>query len=316
MNTLKLFAFVILGFAIGSCETDDVTGPGSGIGPEVTLTLSPLSISENGGTANVTALLSASATSDVTVTLGISGTAIGGGVDYDISSDKIVIPAGSITAAVSITALNDTAKNGNRTVIVDVSQVDGGQFTPQSLTLTIEDDDVPPTLQLIFNEVLYDPSNSGLDGDANGDGVYSQAEDEFLEILNLSSQPADISGFKVFDVTALADDIPRHIFPAGSIIPPGKALVLFGGGTPTGSFGGAVIQTSTTGNMNLNNAGDIVYIFDLNDVELLSFDIEPLSDNPNESYTRNPDITGAFEQHSDNTAVLFSPGTKIDGSPF
>ncbi|MFT6198742.1 MAG: hypothetical protein ACJAQ2_000513, partial [Vicingaceae bacterium] len=24
--------------------------------------------------------------------------------------------------------------------------------------------------QLVINEVLYDPSNSGLDGDANGDG--------------------------------------------------------------------------------------------------------------------------------------------------
>ena len=44
----------------------------------------------------------------------------------------------------------------------------------------------------------------------------------------------------------------------------------------------------------------------------LTFDIEPLSNNPNESYTRNPDITGeTFEQHSaiaTSSGALFSPG--------
>ena len=40
--------------------------------------------------------------------------------------------------------------------------------------------------QLIINEVLYDPSNSGLLGDANGDGTYSQTQDEFIEFFNNS----------------------------------------------------------------------------------------------------------------------------------
>ena len=55
---------------------------------------------------------------------------------------------------------------------------------------------------------------------------------------------------------------------------------------------------------------------DANGNVILTFDIEPLSNNPNESYTRNPDLTGEFEQHGENTALLFSPGTRIDGSPF
>jgi hypothetical protein len=38
--------------------------------------------------------------------------------------------------------------------------------------------------QLIINEVLYDPSNSSLDGDANGDGVYDQDGDAFIEFFN------------------------------------------------------------------------------------------------------------------------------------
>lgn len=298
-----------------SCETDDVEGPDVGDGPAVTLTLNPQSILENGGTAEVTAQLSASSTTEVVASLQLGGTAIEG-TDFTSTAQEIVVPAGSLTASITITALDDAAQDGSLTVDIDLTGVTGGQFVPQSLSLTIEDDDAPATLQLIFNEVLYDPSNSGLDGDANGDGVYSQAEDEFLEIVNLGAQPADLSNFKVYDEEALAADVPRHVFASGTILAPGKALVLFGGGTPTGIFGGATVITSTTGNMNLNNAGDVAYLYDADGNEVLSFNIEPLSNNPNESYTRNPDLTGDFEQHNDNFPILFSPGTKVDGTPF
>jgi hypothetical protein len=49
------------------------------------------------------------------------------------------------------------------------------------------------------------------------------------------------------------------------------------------------------------------------------FDINGLSGNPDESYTRNPDITGAFEQHARIPAAkgaAFSPGLKLDGTRF
>ncbi len=298
-----------------ACETDDVMGPSTAGGPEVSLTLSPQSILENGGTANVTATLSASSTSTVVVSLLLGGTAAEG-QDYNISDNQISIPAGSLSASVVLTAIDDTNQNGTRTVAIQISQVAGGQFSPQLLNLNIEDDDVPAVIQLIFNEVLYDPSNSNLDGDANGDGSYSQAEDEFLEILNLGAQAVDLSGWKVYDDEALTAATPRHVFTNGTSIPPGKALVLFGGGSPTGSFGNATIVTSSTGDMNLNNAGDKVYLYDAAGDLVISFDIEPLSNNPNESYTRNPDITGEFEQHSVVSGTLFSPGTRTDGTPF
>ena len=170
--------------------------------------------------------------------------------------------------------------------------------------------------QIILNEICYDPSNNELDGDTNGDGAYSQAEDEFLEFVNTGTEAVDMSGYKIYDTEALDAGIPSHTFPEGSIVIAGGAIVVFGGGTPTGEFGGAVVQTSTSGDMNMNNSGDIMSLFDADDNLVLDFDIEPLSNNPNESYTRNPDITGEFEQHSDNTDLLFSPGTKIDGTPF
>ncbi|MEM9052506.1 MAG: Ig-like domain-containing protein [Bacteroidota bacterium] len=172
--------------------------------------------------------------------------------------------------------------------------------------------------QIILNEICYDPSNVDLEGDTNGDGQYAQSEDEFLEFVNNGTDVIDMSGWKVFDTENLEDDMlpPNHVFPDGTTLLPGAAIVVFGGGTPTGDFGFATVQTSTSGDMNLNNSGDIMTLTDENDMVILTFDIEPLSNNPNESYTRNPDLTGEFEQHGDNTPVLFSPGTQIDGTPF
>lgn len=315
MNARIAMAGLCTALFLTSCETDDVTGP-PGSGPQVTLSQSANVISENGGTADITASLSASTNQDVTVNLSIAGTAVQG-TDYNITSQSIVITAGNISGAVTIAALDDTLKAGNLTVDIGIASVTNGQDDGmQSLSVIIEDDDLPPAIALLINEVLYDPSNSGLDGDANGDGSYAQNEDEFIEFINLSTQPLDVSGFKIFDAEALVAGTPSHLFPPGSVIPPGKAIVVFGGGTPTGSFGGAIVQTSTSGDMNLNNAGDFVTVTDGAGTVVVTFDIEPLSNNPNESYTRNPDITGNFEQHSANTPLLFSPGTKVDGSPF
>tara|TARA_R110002050_G_scaffold49886_6_gene115668 strand:- start:12638 stop:13585 length:948 start_codon:yes stop_codon:yes gene_type:complete len=314
INRIQLFGLAMV-FLFTTCETDDVAGPNTGDGPEVTVSLSSLSILENGGSADIIASLSSSFSSDVSISFSLAGSAIQG-VDYNLSASQLLVPAGSVTASITLSAIDDSQLNGNRSVIIQIAAVSNGQFEPQTLVLSIEDDESPAALNLLFNEVLYDPSNNGLEGDANGDGSYSQAEDEFIEIYNAGAREADLSNFRVYDSQALTDNVPRHVFAVGTILQPGKALVLFGGGNPTGNFGGATVVTSTTGNMNLNNAGDIAYLYDADGNELVMFDIAPFSDNPNESYTRNPDITGEFEQHGVNTPLLFSPGTKIDGSSF
>lgn len=167
--------------------------------------------------------------------------------------------------------------------------------------------------QVLFNEVCYDPSNSGLDGDTNGDGVYDQGEDEFVEIYNNSNTNFDISNYSIWDDTAAT--AAEYIFPTGTLIPPRGVVVVFGGGTPTGNFGGAIILTDTNG-MSFNNSGEVITLRDTSGNIVLTFDSDALSNNPNESYTRFPDVTGAFVQHNDSTAVLFSPGTKVDGTSF
>ena len=169
---------------------------------------------------------------------------------------------------------------------------------------------------LLLNEILYDPSNSGLDGDANGDGEYVHNDDEFVELVNVSNSNLDISGYEFYDNANLMSGMPNHIVPPGTVLPPMKAYVVFGGGNPTGDFGGAIVHTASASVLNLNNSSDTLTI--KNDIgeTIIVFDVEALSNNPNESYSRLPDICGDFVQHNSTSLGLFSPGTKSNGDPF
>jgi hypothetical protein len=101
-------------------------------------------------------------------------------------------------------------------------------------------------------------------------------------------------------------------------VPPNGAIVIFGGGTAVGSFGGAItVIDSGSAGLSLGNSGEIVILEDSLGNVLDSIDTDALSNNPDESYTRNPDLTGAFVQHGSVTpGKLFSPGTRTDGTPF
>jgi len=168
----------------------------------------------------------------------------------------------------------------------------------------------------VLNEVLYDPP-ANAPGDANGDGNRHFDEDEFVEFVNSSATSLDISGYKLYDADRLLINIANHEFPANTILNPGQAVVVFGGGTPTGNFGGSLVFAASNQTLNLNNNGDVLTVKNNNDSILFTFDVTVLSNNPNESYTRFPDLYGNFTQHdSASTGILFSPGTKADGTNF
>ena len=168
----------------------------------------------------------------------------------------------------------------------------------------------------VLNEVLYDPP-SGNTGDVNGDGIRDANDDEFVELVNSSATSLDISGYKLYDAVRLSINTANHEFPANTILNPGQAVVVFGGGTPTGNFGGSLVFAASGQVLNLNNSGDVLTVKNNNDSVLFSFDITILSNNPNESYTRFPDLYGNFTQHdSASTGILFSPGTRVDGTDF
>ncbi len=315
MKWYSLSVFLLL-LSFSACETIDVDPIiNTSNNSKVSISASATNIAEDGGVSQIILTLNELSASEVTVYLKYTGTAT---FDKDYSANlSVSIPAGSSGNQTTLLALADTIKEGNEAVIITIDSVIGGQKGTSSVQITIEDDDVSGGGNLIFNEILYDPSNTALEGDANGDGVYAQAEDEFIEFYNNSSKPLNMGGYKIFDASALSSGTPRHTIPSGTILAPYKALVVFGGGNPTGTFGNAIVQKSTTGDLNMNNAGDMVTVQDSLGNVVLTFDITPLSDNPNESYTRSPDVVGDFVQHASTpSGAKFSPGTKIDKSPF
>jgi hypothetical protein len=332
INVVKSILIVsLVSFLQYSCTTDDIL-------PALELSASETSLSEDGGSIEVTASLSSIRTEDVIVPLLFTGSATEG-LDFSVSSTEVTIIGGQASGSVFINALQDQEEEGLELLNITLES-SSGFLVLSSVELQILDDDVDtdgdgildandncpdeggdivdangcPILGLgfIINEVNYDPA-ADLPGDANGDGSRSPLEDEFIEFFN-SGLELDISGYTISD----ADQI-RHTFPAGTILPINGVIVVFGGGTPTGDFGGAIVQTASEGQLNMSNAGDFVTLADANGNAVLTFDVEPLSNNPNESYTRNPDLTGEFEQHAGvdgANGTLFSPGTRLDGSSF
>jgi len=192
---------------------------------------------------------------------------------------------------------------------ITVSVSDTGDGGVCDLSVDIES---PGCIPLIINEVHYDPATDNITGDANGDGVRDALQDEFIEFYNNSNATLDISGYTVSDGAAL-----RHTFPASTIIPANNMLVVFGGGSPTGSFGGSIVQTASEGELNLNNGGDVITIENPSGDVVLLYDstVTGINHGLNQSVTRSPDFTGSFTLHTDaNASLLFSPGLLIDGN--
>ena len=168
------------------------------------------------------------------------------------------------------------------------------------------------TPSLLINEILADPSSTN--GDANGDGTLNATQDEFIELVNVTGTALDISGWTLSDALQV-----RHTFPIGTIIPNLCAVIVFGGGTPTGAFGNVTVQTASSNQLSLNNTNETITL--KNGATIIATYTYGTEGGNDQSLTRNPDITGALPlvQHTTATGAagrLHSPGLKVDGTAF
>jgi hypothetical protein len=112
--------------------------------PTVTLAVNKTSLAEGGADnpATVTATLSGTSSQAVTVDLDFTGAAAVTD-DYTRSDIQIVIPAGSSTGTMTISALEDAIdEDPNEAVVVDITGVTNGtESGTQQVTVTIVDDD-------------------------------------------------------------------------------------------------------------------------------------------------------------------------------
>lgn len=180
---------------------------------------------------------------------------------------------------------------------------------------------------LVINEILFDPPD-GSDGDANRDGVRNGSEDEFVELVNASSETLDLTNWTV-EVRAAADARAnvRHTFAVGTRLDAGDAIVVFGGGNfdaRNPAFGGAQVVAASAGNLSLGNNGATITVRDATGAISDQFAYGTPQDdfvgnNVNQSITRAPDVAGAFVRHLSAQGAggrRFSPGTRADGSFF
>ncbi len=321
--------WLLFSVLMSACKTQDVF-------PTLTLVVSSANVRDDGGSLRVIARLNGPVSQPLSIPLNFTGTAVLN-QHFSVSASEITVDAGVDSGFITITTIA-SGDTSSKQIIVSIGEIQKVLIQSQntavvnlvSATADRDGDGIPdiddacpdeagpaenngcPWLGLIINEVLYDPAD-GLAGDANGDGVRDPLADEFAELFN--SNPAlDISGYTLSDAAMV-----RHTFPPGTIVPSNGVIVVFGGGNPTGSFGGSIVQTASEGQLNLNNAGDVLTLRDNQGNVLAVFDINGLSGNPNEAYTRNPDITGAFVRHPTIPAAngaLHSPGVKVDGTNF
>jgi hypothetical protein len=146
------------GARVGLPSSVVVTIVDDDVAPTVTLSVSASSIGE-GGVATVTATLSAPSGQNVTVHLSLSGSATSPS-DYTASNTSIVVPAGSTSGTIIITATQDAVNEATETIVIDgATIVNASATSPLHATLDITDDDPAPSLAI--NDVTQLEGNGG-----------------------------------------------------------------------------------------------------------------------------------------------------------
>jgi hypothetical protein len=133
--------------------------------------------------------------------------------------------------------------------------------------------------------------------------------------VNLSSAVLDLGGVTIAD----AVDV-RHRFASGSL-GCGQAVVVFGGGNAMAGGWVAGAVTASSGALSLNNDGDTVRVGDAAGIDRLGTASYGAEGGDDQSLVRNPEAvaTSPLVRHTEHPAAggrRFSPGVRVDGSPF
>ncbi|MEK7747474.1 MAG: Calx-beta domain-containing protein, partial [Nitrospirota bacterium] len=137
-----------------SLQTKTFTIKNDDLEPTVELSVNPDKINENGTTTDsvITLTLSEASGFDITVTLTATGTAKEPS-DYTLTSKSVLIPAGTQSANVTLSAVNNDLFELDETVMIEIDTVGKGfEKDVQKKMVTIVDDEPPPTVTLSVNE--------------------------------------------------------------------------------------------------------------------------------------------------------------------
>ena len=278
--------------SLGVTAPDDVTLTirDNDATPTVTLVLSPASIPEAGGTSTVTATLDHPSSEATTVTVSASPVSPAVAGDYTLSGNlDLTIAAGSTTSTgtVTITAVDNNVHAGNKTVTVSGTATNSQGITaPQSVSLTITDDEGPPGLSIADASVA--------EGDSGGTTM------TFTVTLNPTT-----SGQVTVD-WATADGTAR----AGTDYTAGNGSLTFNAGDSTRTVsvtvtGDDVDEPNETFTVTLSSASGA----DISDAEATGT-IRDDDDTPTVTLVLSPDSITEVNQQSTVTATLDHPSSE------
>lgn len=172
--------------------------------------------------------------------------------------------------------------------------------------------------EVVINEIMADPQGAD---DTNCDGVFGWDDDQFIEIANTGTAPIDLAGAAIWDGPSVL-----HTFPAPTVLTPGGAVVVWGGGAPAfDKFNpdfcrqlpsDVLLQTASTGALSFIPNGDMVFVVASNGVDVYDTYVWGPEGNNVQSLVRIPEMTAGspFQQHSSAPGAVnpYSPGTRVD----
>jgi hypothetical protein len=167
--------------------------------------------------------------------------------------------------------------------------------------------DKPRVGDLIINEVMVNVPQE-IAGDANADGARDAYEDEFVELINISSSPLDLAGVQI-----ASNEKPKLTFAPGTCLEPFGAIVVFGGpsGAPAERWGDVLVLRSSARFGFSNSAGSVQVLSQVG-ATLFAFVYE---NPPMASYVLEPELYGQHFVSHEVRGALYSPGLCADGAP-
>lgn len=276
--------------------------------PSLGLTTSAETISEAAGAGGFQldfALSQAAPAGGLTVSIRSSDT---DSSEFDLP-ESFDIPEGTSSFSLPVDVLDDGQFDGDELVFMYLS---APGYAGELRTVTVTN--THPKPNLLMTEVYASPTDDDITTDSNGDGFADSDQDEYVELVNLDSVAVDISGW------IITDDLgPRHFVPENTILQPNQAYVVFGGGDPTGLFGGAVVHTASTGNIAPSGRDTMTLLSGTGIVTSFTFDADVGELDYTVVLTNETDpasgVSSLFETIGQ-AGPKFTPGLKKDLSPW
>ena len=159
-ETVALTLSAPTGATLGATDTATLTITDNDDAPTVGFSAAAYAVSESGGSATITATLSAASGLTATVAYATSDGTATAGTDYTAAGGTLTFAPGVTTQTFTVSITGDTIDEANETIALALSAPSNATLgATDAATLTITDDDAPPTVQ--FNAATYTVAEGG-----------------------------------------------------------------------------------------------------------------------------------------------------------